>query len=88
MCQECFNLHFQLFIQHHLIDLNTDLTHLFNGFCKEDEHKNKLEHFCETHNQLCCSSCIESSKHKDCNIHDIYDIKEDKKEYSKIIWKI
>lgn len=85
LCQECFNLHFQLFIEHHLLDLNEGLTHLFNGFCKEDGHQKKFEYYCETHNQLCCSSCIEkdktieSSKHKDCIIHDIYDIKENKK---------
>ena len=94
MCQDCFNLHSKLFIEHHLIDINAEMTNFFNGFCKEDEHKNKLEYFCETHNQLCCSSCIEKdqniefSKHKNCNIHYIYDVKQEKKIHSKIIWNI
>ena len=62
-----------------------DITHIFNGFCKEDKHSNKLEFFCETHNQLCCLSCIgkdkniEIAKHKNCKICNIYDIKNDKK---------
>jgi uncharacterized protein YoxC len=65
--------------------LSGGLTQFFNGFCKEENHSNRLEYFCERHNQLCCLSCIgkggnvESCKHKYCKICYLYDIKEDKK---------
>ena len=85
MCHKCLNIHLKLFNNHHLLDLVGDITQIFNGFCKEDKHSNKLEFFCETHNQLCCLSCIgkdkniENAKHKNCKICNIYDIKNDKK---------
>ena len=54
---------------------------LFTGFCTEENHQaNKLEHFCKTHNKLCCILCIgNNSQHKNCNICIIDDIKEEKK---------
>ena len=85
MCNKCLEAHLILFNNHHLLDLSGDITKLFNGFCKEENHSNRLEYFCKTHNQLCCLSCIgkdenhESSKHKNCKICFIYDIKDNKK---------
>ena len=55
-------------------------------FAKENNHLEKLEYFCKTHNKLCCSSCIVKIKregkgqHTDCEICVIEDIKEKKNE--------
>ena len=58
---------------------------IFTGYCKEDKHSDELEYFCKTHNKLCCAACISkikskgNGKHKDCDICDIEDIKNEKK---------
>ena len=80
MCNQCYNYHSKLFKNHHIINLTENIENLFTGFCKEENHSNKLDHFCKTHNQLCCSSCIEkNSKHGNCETCKIEEIKEDKK---------
>ena len=80
MCHQCFNHHKGLFSNHHLIDLTQSDENIFIGVCPEENHKNKLEHFCKSHNQLCCSSCIgNNGKHNKCDICKIEDIKEEKK---------
>ena len=85
MCNKCENYHSELFQNHHQVKLDTDIKLLFTGFCKEENHLDKLEFFCKDHNKLCCVSCISKIKingkgeHKDCNICIINDIKEEKK---------
>ena len=85
MCNKCENHHSELFQNHHQVKLDTDIKLLFTGFCKEENHLDKLEFFCKDHNILCCASCITKIKingkgeHKDCNICIINDIKEEKK---------
>ena len=85
MCNNCLYSHLKLFKNHHLLDLIEDKSHLLNDFCKEDKHLNGIEYYCETHNQLCCLSCIgkdkkiENPKHKNCKVYDLSDIIKDKK---------
>lgn len=80
MCHQCFNNHLKLFKNdHHIIGITENI---FTGFCKEEKHFNKLEYFCKSHNQLCCSSCIEkdseNERHKNCEIIRVEDIKDEK----------
>ena len=85
MCNKCQNLHSSpLFKSHHPYNLNKE-AEIFNGFCKEKNHPNKLEYYCKDHNQLCCSVCIAKlnikgdGQHKDCNVCGIENIKDEKK---------
>jgi hypothetical protein len=54
--------------------------------CYEQNHGNRLEYFCKTHNKLCCIACVTKIKgfgngqHSDCNICFIKDIKEEKRD--------
>ena len=59
---------------------------MFTGVCKiENHHPNKLEFYCNDHNELCCASCVTKMKgkgygqHMDCDICFIENIKEEKK---------
>ena len=62
-----------------------DKENSFTGFCKVENHTNKLEYYCKDHLQLCCVACISPIKgkgngqHSNCNICFIEDIVEDKK---------
>ena len=83
MCHQCYNYHIKLFNNsHHITDITEEKKELFTGFCEEENHNNKLEYFCKTHNVLCCSSCIEKNsekaKHKNCEFIKIDSIKEEK----------
>ena len=82
MCHQCFNHHKGLFNdKHHLLDITENDDNIFTGLCTEENHSNKLDHFCKTHNQLCCISCIGTNgKHNNCQFCKIEDIKEEKKE--------
>ena len=85
MCNKCENFHSKLFQNHHFYDINKEIKEIFTGFCKEENHLEKLEFFCKNHNLLCCASCITKIKrkgkgqHTDCNICNIEDIKDEKK---------
>jgi small GTP-binding protein len=96
MCKKCEISHSDLFYQknHILINLDKDkeINDIFTGYCKENNHLEKLEYFCKTHNKLCCSSCIVKIKregkgqHTDCDICLIENIKDEKnKIFKKII---
>ena len=90
MCKKCEISHSNLFYQknHILINLDKDkdkeINDIFTGYCKENNHLEKLEYFCKTHNKLCCSSCIVKIKregkgqHTDCDICLIENIKDEK----------
>ena len=83
MCNKCLNLHSSLFKNHHIYNL--DNSELFTGICQENNHCNKLEYFCNTHNKLCCCECIVKiqkngkGQHTDCEINLIEDIENIKK---------
>ena len=85
MCNKCENTHSQVLYFHEVYTLNEDIDQIFTGFCKENEHNNKLEYFCKTHNKLCCCACISKIKsnnkgqHNECDIYEIEDIQEEKK---------
>jgi len=85
ICKKCEKIHSELFYNHHTYNLDRDIKDIFTGFCKEENHLEKLQFFCKTHNTLCCSSCIIKIKrkgkgqHTDCNVCNIEDIKEEKK---------
>ena len=85
MCNNCEKIHSTLFKFHHTLNINKDPKDIFTGFCKLNNHKNKLEYYCKDHSILCCGLCIARIKgkgngdHGDCNICLIEDIKEEKK---------
>jgi len=82
MCNKCKNFHSKLCKNHFTYDLNKNTNEIFTGFCKEENHYDKLEFYCKTHNKLCCSGCIIKIKrkgkgqHTDCEICNIEDIKD------------
>ena len=85
MCNKCDDYHSEIFQNHHIYKLDKDISLIFTGFCKEENHLDKLEYFCKNHNILCCASCITKIKkngkgqHHDCDICLINEIKEEKK---------
>ena len=84
LCISCQKLHSGFLINHHQYKLDKDITDLFTGFCRKENHLDKLEFFCKSHNQLCCSSCIISLKkigkgqHANCEVCIIEDVKKEK----------
>lgn len=85
LCNKCLNIHLEYLENHHTHNFDKNFEDIFTGICKEENHKNELNYFCKTHNQLCCSSCISKIKgkgngqHSDCTICFIEDIKNEKK---------
>ena len=75
----------ELFLNHHQSKLDKDFKLIFTGFCKEEIHLDKLEYFCNNHNQLCCAVCLCKVKtegkgqHNECNVCLIKDIENEKK---------
>ena len=85
MCNKCTNLHNGFLENHLLYNIDKGLEDIFTGFCKEENHNNKLEYLCKTHNILCCGACLCKIKdeingqHKDCDVCKIKDIIDEKK---------
>ena len=85
LCKNCEKLHSELFEDHNLYSLDKDIKEIFTGFCKEVNHFQKLEYYCQNHNQLCCAACISKIKgngngqHTDCNVCFIEEIKKEMK---------
>ena len=85
MCNKCEKLHSGLFNSHNLHNIDKDFNDIFINFSKEDNHYDKLEFFCKTHNKLCCSACIAKvrkkgkGQHSNCDVCIIEDIKKEKK---------
>ena len=83
MCNKCENYHNPFFKNHRTYKLNKE-DGIFNNYCKEENHPNKLEFFCKDHNQLCCGLCICKlnekgyGAHKDCDVCNIEKIKVEK----------
>ena len=89
MCNKCSTLHEEILESHHKYNINENIndTEIFTGYCKEEKHKNELEFYCKSHNQLCCAACISKIKtkyngqHTDCDvclINEIQNLKKDK----------
>ena len=85
MCNKCLNYHKELFKNHQQYKIDKNNNDIFIDICKEKGHEKKLEFFCKSHNALCCAVCISKinakgyGQHKDCDISQIEDIKEEKK---------
>ena len=85
MCNKCENFHSKLLQKHQIFNLEKENEEIFTGICFEEDHQDKLEYFCKTHNVLCCPACIakiEKNKygtHKDCNVCIIEEIIDEKK---------
>ena len=86
MCHKCEKNHLGLCPNHQTIILDKDISEIFTGFCKLENHQNKLEYYCKIHNVLCCSSCIAKIKtkgngqHTDCDVCYFEDIFDEKKQ--------
>ena len=78
-------IHSELLEKDHSLEIEKNTEETFTGLCKEQGHENKLEYFCEEHNQLCCDSCIVKlikkgkGQHTQCNVFHLQDIKNSKK---------
>ena len=85
MCNKCDNYNSSPIFKNHNTYNITKEEEIFTGFCKEKNHFNKLEYFCQNHNQLCCVTCLcklnekGEGQHKDCDVYYIEKIKEEKK---------
>ena len=85
MCDKCEKFHSNMFQNHLKLSIDKDKKDIFTGLCKEKDHSSLLLFFCKTHNKLCFSSCLCNIKkkgfgqHKDCDVCEIEDIKEEKK---------
>ena len=85
LCNKCEKFHSILFANHHKFTLDKDPKEIFTGICKIDNHTGMLDFYCKDHNELCCAFCITKIKrkglgqHTDCNIYNIEDIFEEKK---------
>ena len=85
-CNKCQSLHSELFEIHQIFNLDkNNINDIFTGYCKVENHYDKLDFFCKTHNQLCCAACLckleekGNGQHKDCNVCTIENIKNEKK---------
>ena len=84
ICNKCKNHHSELFEEHHLLNLEKDLKYIFTDCC-EIHKQHQLELFCKTHNKLCCLACVYNlskkgyGQHKNCEICEIENIKDEKK---------
>ena len=86
MCNKCEKIHSDFLKDNHKIyKLENDINEIFTGFCKKENHPNKLEYYCKNHNELCCANCIcklkdkVNGQHKDCDVVSIENIKKEKK---------
>ena len=85
MCSKCDIFHSNLFVKHHKYYFEEEKNQRFNGFCKEEDHFEKLVYFCKNHNILCCAACLckikgeGNGQHTECNVCSIKDIKTEKK---------
>ena len=86
MCNKCEKFHTNFVPNHHSIPLDKDITELFTGFCKIENHQIELDYFCKNHNALCCAKCITKIKskgngqHIECNVCNYEDIVDEKKQ--------
>ena len=86
MCNKCEKIHSGLLKKHHIYSLDKDIKEVFTGLCTNNNHSLELEIYCKNHNKLCCVACISKIKikgkgqHKNCEVHHITKIKNNKKE--------
>ena len=84
-CELCASSHVKCERKHELFTIESDTNQSFVNECKESNHKNNLNYFCKTHNNLCCAACLckindkGDGQHTKCNACHISEIKEEKK---------
>ncbi len=84
MCNKCAN-HHKGYENHYHYNITKDNNDIFINICKEENHPNKLEYFCKSHNKLVCVNCIANLEgkgkglHRNCNICFIENIKDEKR---------
>ena len=85
LCNKCENHHSELFDNHHSFNIDKNVNDIFIDICELENHFQKLDFFCKTHNQLCCVACLckikekGNGQHKDCDVCIIENIKDAKK---------
>ena len=86
LCNKCQNLHLELFENHQAFNIDKKkMENIFTGYCEENNHSNKYEYFCKTHNKLCCVECIckikdeKNGHHSDCDLCKIENIQDEKR---------
>ena len=85
LCNKCKNNHMEFLETHHINNLDKNKQVIFTGLCQEINHKNELLFYCKTHNKLCCAACLckikkkGNGQHSECEVCDIEEIKEEKK---------
>lgn len=87
MCNKCFKLHSELFLNHHTNNLEREdnICENYTGMCQENNHPYESNFFCKIHNKLCCGLCITKIKgnyfgqHTDCQICTLEEIENEKK---------
>ena len=47
MCNKCDKYHIYIFPNHNLITLDNDITKIFTGLCKVENHQIELQYFCK-----------------------------------------
>ena len=85
MCNKCEKFHTNFVPNHHSIPIDKDISKIFTGFCKIENHQIELDYFCKTHNVLCCAKCIclkrnGNGQHNNCNVCNYEDIIDEKKQ--------
>ena len=74
----------ELFENHEVYNLDTNIKEIFTGLCKEEKHNVELDYFCKNHNKWCCAVCLckikdeYNGQHKDCEVCPINKIKDEK----------
>ena len=86
MCKKCEKYHLDYLPNHKPLSLDEDIAKAFTGFCKtENHHQIELDFYCKNHNELCCAKCITkirrkgNGQHTDCEVYNIEDIINEKK---------
>ena len=85
LCNKCQKIHSELYENHQIYDLNANLKEIFTGYCQEENHNFELNYYCKSHNELCCAACLckikdeKNGQHKDCEVFQISQIKDEKK---------
>ena len=78
-------MHIEYLENHQINNLDKINKEIFTGLCQESNHRKELIYYCKTHNKLCCSSCLckiksnGNGQHHDCDVCEIKEIKEEKK---------
>jgi hypothetical protein len=76
LCNKCGKYHLGLFPSHQPISLEKDISQVFTGLCKVENHQIELDYYCKTHNELCCAKCVAfkrrgNGQHNGCDICNI-----------------